>query len=44
MNVHIEKGTEKDIKKVAKLYDDLIDYLTERTNYPGWKKRCISNN
>ena len=38
MNVHIEKGTEKDIKKVAKLYDDLIDYLTERTNYPGWKK------
>lgn len=35
---YIEKGTEKDIDELAKLYDTVNEYLNSGTNYPGWKK------
>lgn len=31
-------GTQADIDEIARLYDDLNDYLTSHTNYPGWIK------
>lgn len=34
----IRLGTEEDIDDLARLYDDLNDYLAVTTNYPGWKK------
>ena len=38
MDIHICKAQYKDIDMLAKLYDDLNDYLDLHTNYPGWKK------
>jgi ribosomal protein S18 acetylase RimI-like enzyme len=34
----IEPGTPADIDELEKLYDDLNDYLSATTNYPGWIK------
>lgn len=34
----IEKGTINDIDELENLYDNLNDYLTLGTNYPGWAK------
>jgi ribosomal protein S18 acetylase RimI-like enzyme len=34
----IERGTVEDINTLAELYDDLNDYLSTNTNYPGWIK------
>ena len=36
--MEIRKGTEKDVKEIALLYDSLNDYLERHVNYPGWKK------
>lgn len=38
MNVIIDKGNVSDIDELARLYDDLNDYLASGINYPGWKK------
>lgn len=38
MDVCIRKGTLNDIDELAKLYDDINDFLAENTNYPGWRK------
>jgi len=38
MNVIIEKGNKSDADELARLYDDLNDYLASGINYPGWKK------
>lgn len=38
MELKIEKGTQKDIDELGRLYDELIDYLSEHVNYPGWIK------
>lgn len=34
----IEKGTIDDIDELERLYDDLNDYLSANTHYPGWIK------
>lgn len=36
--MNIRLGTEQDIEALARLYDDVNDYLAETINYPGWKK------
>ncbi|WP_409568053.1 GNAT family N-acetyltransferase [Proteiniphilum saccharofermentans] len=36
--VYIEQGTINDIAELEALYDDLNDYLSANTNYPGWIK------
>ena len=36
--LHIRKARLEDIDALAKLYDDLNDYLAANNNYPGWKK------
>lgn len=38
MHLIIEKGTLQDVDELKKLYDDLNDFLTFNTNFPGWKK------
>ncbi len=38
MKFVIESGTTVDIDELEKLYDDLNDYLSATTNYPGWIK------
>ncbi len=38
MSLFIEKGNKADIDELARLYDDLNDYLASGINYPGWKK------
>ena len=38
MKFVIESGTATDIDELEKLYDDLNDYLSATTNYPGWIK------
>lgn len=38
MDIVFEKGTESDIGELARLYDDLNDFLAGGTNYPGWIK------
>lgn len=38
MNFVIETGTFADIDELEQLYDDLNDYLSATTNYPGWIK------
>jgi len=38
MNFVIEFGTPADIDELEKLYNDLNDYLSATTNYPGWIK------
>lgn len=38
MDVEIRLGNEKDADELEHLYDDLNDYLTNTTNYPGWRK------
>ena len=38
MKFVIESGTTADIDELEKLYDDLNDYLSATTNYPGWIK------
>ena len=38
MNLVIESGNSADIDELEKLYDDLNDYLSATTNYPGWIK------
>lgn len=34
----VEKGTIDDISELEMLYDQLNDYLSANTNYPGWIK------
>ena len=41
MKFVIESGTTADIDELEKLYDDLNDYLSATTNYPGWIKAFI---
>ena len=41
MKFVIESGTPADIDELEKLYDDLNDYLSATTNYPGWIKAFI---
>lgn len=36
--VKMRLGEEKDIDRLAQLYDNLNDHLAVTTNYPGWKK------
>lgn len=36
--MEIRLGTKKDIDALARLYDEVNDYFTATTNYPGWKK------
>ena len=36
MKFVIESGTTADIDELEKLYDDLNEYLSATTNYPGW--------
>ncbi len=38
MKFVIESGAPADIDELEKLYDDLNDYLSATTNYPGWIK------
>ena len=38
MKFVIESGTTADIDELEKLYNDLNDYLSATTNYPGWIK------
>ena len=38
MNLVIESGISADIDELERLYDDLNDYLSATTNYPGWIK------
>ncbi len=38
MDIVIDKAKNSDIDLLEKLYDDLNDYLSSHTNYPGWKK------
>lgn len=38
MKFVIESGTTSDIDELEKSYDDLNDYLSATTNYPGWIK------
>jgi len=38
MNIQIAPAIEKDIAELAKLYDDLNDFLAAGRNYPGWIK------
>jgi Acetyltransferases len=38
MNLVIESGISADIDELEMLYDDLNDYLSATTNYPGWIK------
>ena len=38
MKFVIGSGTIADIDELEKLYDDLNDYLSATTNYPGWIK------
>ena len=38
MHIVIEKGTKLDVDQLAKLYDDLNDFLACNINYPGWRK------
>lgn len=38
MKFVIESGTTADIDELEKLYDDLNDYLSATSNYPGWIK------
>lgn len=38
MKLRIEKGILQDVDELKRLYDDLNDFLTCYTNYPGWKK------
>lgn len=38
MNLIFEKGRVQDIEEIARLYDDLCDYLSANVNYPGWIK------
>ena len=38
MKFVIESGTTSDIDELEKLYDDLNDYQSATTNYPGWIK------
>jgi len=38
MKFVIESGTPADIDELEMLYDDLNDYLSATTNYPGWIK------
>jgi len=35
---YIERGTREDLNELARLYDDLNDYLDATVNYPGWIK------
>lgn len=34
----IEKGVHADIDELARLYDDLNDFLDSDINHPGWIK------
>lgn len=34
----IEKATRSDLAELERLYDELNDFLTNGTNYPGWIK------
>ena len=34
----IEKGVHADIDELARLYDDLNDFLSSDINHPGWIK------
>lgn len=38
MNLTIEKGKPSDLEELARLYDDVNDYLEGGTNHAGWKK------
>ena len=38
MNIEVRLGTNADVESLAILYDELLDYLEETINYPGWKK------
>lgn len=38
MDIKIEKGTQKNIDEIARLYDDVNDFLEKGLNYPGWRK------
>ena len=38
MKFVVESGTFADIDELERLYDDLNDYLSATTNYPGWIK------
>ena len=38
MPILIRKATESDLDPIARLYDELNDYLAAHTNYPGWRK------
>ena len=38
MKFVIESGTPADIDELEELYDNLNDYLSATTNYPGWIK------
>lgn len=38
MNLVIESGLLADIDELERLYDNLNDYLSSTTNYPGWIK------
>ena len=43
MKFVIESGTTADIDELEKLFDDLNDYLSATTNYPGWIKGIYPN-
>ncbi len=34
----VEPGTREDIDELARLFDELNDYLAETINWPGWRK------
>lgn len=38
MESRIEKGTIKDLNELEALYNSINDYLSQTTNYPGWRK------
>ena len=37
-NVQISKAVKADLDCIARLYEDICDYLETHKNYPGWKK------
>lgn len=38
MEYTIRLGTPQDVDELARLYDELNDYLESTVNYPGWRK------
>ena len=36
--IHIRKAVASDLNKIEQLYNEVCDYLSIHSNFPGWKK------